>query len=161
MIPGTWYYVYTYLVRIPTFSFWFSVWWDIPTSAFFHSYQIRMYNTCRCTINSTAVSLFVYSLVGGGTHDTYVPPVDAHVWRQLHVSAVARCSDSYCIFFYTSKREESSLGEHAMWIKRTVHEDPSNTTNSRNTGPTLAFGWPSAYTGSTTNITKGVANRQH
>ena len=29
------YYVYTYLVRIPTFSFWFSVWWDIPTSAFF------------------------------------------------------------------------------------------------------------------------------
>ena len=37
-------------------------------------YQIRMYHTCRCTINSTAVSLFVYSLVGGGTHDTYVPP---------------------------------------------------------------------------------------
>ena len=61
-------------------------------------YQIRMYHTCRCTINSTAVSLFVYSLVGGGTHDTYVPPVDAHVWRQLHLSAVARCSDSYCIF---------------------------------------------------------------
>ena len=61
-------------------------------------YQIRMYHTCRCTINSTAVSLFVYSLVGGGTHDTYVPPVDAHVGRQLHVSAVARCSDSYCIF---------------------------------------------------------------
>ena len=22
-----------------------------------------------------------------------------HVWRQLHLSAVARCSDSYCIFF--------------------------------------------------------------
>ena len=37
-------------------------------------YQIRMYHTCRCTINSTAVSLFVYSLVGRGTHDTYVPP---------------------------------------------------------------------------------------
>ena len=37
-------------------------------------YQIRMYHTCRCTINGTAVSLFVYSLVGGGTHDTYVPP---------------------------------------------------------------------------------------
>ena len=92
------YYVYTYLVRIPTFSFWFSVWWDMPTSAFFHSYQIRMYNTRRCTINSTAVSPFVYSLVGGGTHDTYVPPLDARVWRQLHVSAVARCSDSYCIF---------------------------------------------------------------
>ena len=55
-----------------------------------------MYHTCRCTINSTAVPLFVYSLVGGGTHDTYVPPVDAHV--QL-LSAVARWSDSYCIFF--------------------------------------------------------------
>ena len=27
-----------------------------------------MYHTCRCTINSKAVSLFVYSLVGGGTH---------------------------------------------------------------------------------------------
>ena len=26
-----------------------------------------------------AVSLIVYSLVGGGTHDTYVPPVDAPV----------------------------------------------------------------------------------
>ena len=88
-----------HLVRIPTFSSWFSVWWHIPTSAFFHSYQIRMYNTCRCTINSTAVSLFVFSLVGGGTHDTYVPPVDAHVWRQLHVSAVARGSDSYSIWF--------------------------------------------------------------
>ena len=37
-------------------------------------YQIRMYHTCRCTINSTAVSLFVYMLVGGDTHDTYVPP---------------------------------------------------------------------------------------
>ena len=28
-------HVYTFLVRISTFSFWFSVWWDIPTSAFF------------------------------------------------------------------------------------------------------------------------------
>ena len=32
------------------------------------------------------------------TYVRYVPPVDAHVWRQLHLSAVARCSDSYCIF---------------------------------------------------------------
>ena len=72
---------------------------EIYRRLLFHSYQIRMYNTCPCTINSTAVSLFVYSLVGGGTHDTYAPPVDAHVWRQLHVSAVARCSDSYCCIF--------------------------------------------------------------
>ena len=82
------------------------------------------------------------SLVGGGTHDTYVPPmkrlyrrgypmkfhsaadarpnqfrlsstcgaphnhtnvppVDAHVWRQLYRSAVARFSDSYCIFSFS------------------------------------------------------------
>ena len=44
--------------------------------------------------------------MGGGTHDIYVPPVDAHVWRQLHLSAVARCSDSYCIL----------LGYHAEHV---------------------------------------------
>jgi len=44
-----------------------------------------------------------------------------------------------------------------------VHEDPSNTINSRKIGPTLAIGWPRPYTGSTisTNITKGVANGQY
>ena len=47
-------------------------------------YQIRMYHTCRCTINSTAVSLFVYSLVGGGTHDTYVPP-KKQLYRYLFI----------------------------------------------------------------------------
>ena len=41
----------------------------------------------------------IYTYVRGGTHDTYVPPVDAHVWRQLHLSAVARCSDS-CILYH-------------------------------------------------------------
>ena len=42
--------------------------------------------------------------VPGISRQTNVPPVDAHVWRQLHVSAAARCSDSYysCIFFSTS-----------------------------------------------------------
>ena len=30
---------------------------------------------------------------------TNVPPVNAHVWRQLHLSAVDRCSDSCCIFY--------------------------------------------------------------
>ena len=47
-------------------------------------YQIRMYRTCRCTINSTAVSIFVYSLVGGGTHDTYVPP-KKQLYRYLFI----------------------------------------------------------------------------
>ena len=70
----------------------------IYTPIFTH--HMRSWLICTpVNINSTAVSLFVYSLVGGGTHDTYVPPVDAHVWRQLHLSAVAGCSDSYCIFF--------------------------------------------------------------
>ena len=85
MIPGT------YSVLCTRY-----VWYQVRIM-----YQIRMYHTCRCTINSTAVSLFVYSLVGGGTHDTNVPPVDAHVWRQLHLSAVARCSDSYCILIFS------------------------------------------------------------
>ena len=47
-------------------------------------YQIRMYYTCRCTINSTAVSLFVCSLVGGGTHDTYIPP-KKQLYRYLFI----------------------------------------------------------------------------
>ena len=47
-------------------------------------YQIRMYHTGRCTINSTAVSLFVYSLVGGGTHDTFVPP-KKQLYRYLFI----------------------------------------------------------------------------
>ena len=55
MIPGTYYVPSTYDTRYQVRIM----------------YQIRMYHTCRCTINSTAVSLFVYSLVGGGTHDTY------------------------------------------------------------------------------------------
>ena len=50
------------------------------------TYQIRMIpgTTCRCTISSTAVSLFVYSLVGGGTHDTYVPP-KKQLYRYLFI----------------------------------------------------------------------------
>ena len=40
---------------------------------------------------------------------TNVPPVDAHVWRQLHLSAVARCSDSYCIFFVWGIRFVSAI----------------------------------------------------
>ena len=38
--------------------------------------------------------------VPGISRQTNVPPVDAHVWRQLHVSAVARLATAtYCIFF--------------------------------------------------------------
>ena len=69
MIPGTYYVPDTY---VPHFK--------IPGIM----YQIRMYHTCRCTINSTAVSLFVYSLVGGGTHDIYVPP-KKQLYRYLFI----------------------------------------------------------------------------
>ena len=80
-------------------------------------YQIRMYHTCRCTIifvsgwwyawylrsaQETAVSLLRSNclFVNGWWYHTNVPPVDAHVWRHLYLSAVARCSDSYCIFSF-------------------------------------------------------------
>ena len=64
-----------------------------------HGFSLYLYVLC---------TTYVLYLVSAGYPDTYVPgisrqtnvqPVDAHVWRQLHVSAVARCSDSYyCIF---------------------------------------------------------------
>ena len=38
------------------------------------------------------------STYGAPRNHTNVQPVDAHVWRQLHLSAVALFSDSYCIF---------------------------------------------------------------
>ena len=55
MIPGTYYVRDTYDTR-----------YVLCTR------YVRMYHTtCRCTINSTAVSLFVYSLVGGGITRTF------------------------------------------------------------------------------------------
>ena len=50
-----------------------------------------------CTWYQPATHQIRMYLVPGISRQTNVPPVDAHVWRQLHVSAVARCSDSYCI----------------------------------------------------------------
>ena len=79
----------------------------------------------------------------------------------INLQYLLRCVVCIVIYFHTSKREETSLGEHGTWIKRIVHEDLSRIINNRKTGPTLAIGWPTTYTGSTTNITKRVANRQH
>ena len=56
MIPGTYYVPDTYVPHLPLY-----------------------YN-----INSTAVSLLVYSSVGGGTHDTYVPP-KKQLYRYLFI----------------------------------------------------------------------------
>ena len=57
-----------------------------------------MIPTFRPRNSCIAICLFV----SGWWYHTNVPPVDAHVWRQLHLSAVACCSDSYCIFATTS-----------------------------------------------------------
>ena len=75
MIPGTAYICTWYVCQHFLFDFPFD---EIYRRLLFFTLTrfIRMYNTCRCTINSTAASLFV--LVGGGTHGTYVPLVDAH-----------------------------------------------------------------------------------
>ena len=98
------YYVYTYLVYIPTFSFWFSVDEIYRRLLFFtlgrmyHTlcyqvrimYKIRMIPGTYCIAiclfvsgwwyawylhcaQETAVSLFVYSLVGGGITWTFRP----------------------------------------------------------------------------------------
>ena len=53
------------------------------------------------------------------SHQRSARGLNAHVWRQLHLSAVARFSDSYCIFFYflhptharTTRYEEAFLPE--------------------------------------------------
>ena len=115
MYHTLWYQVRRYQVRMCH-----TLWYQVRRYQVRIMYQIRTYHTCRCTINSTAVSLFVYSLVGGGTHDTYVPPVHAHVWRQLHLSAVARCSDSYCIFWSFVMSLTSDQGGSKMQCGRYI-----------------------------------------
>ena len=79
----------------------------------------------------------------------------------VHLQYLLRCAVCIVFYFHTSKRKATSLGEHGMWTKGIVQIDLSSIINSRKTGPTLAIGWPTTYTGSTTNITKRVANRQH
>ena len=58
--------------------------------------QQQMHDQIDCKKESYRLS----STCGGPRNHTNVPPVDAHVRRQLHLSAVARCSDSYCIFYF-------------------------------------------------------------
>ena len=49
-------------------------------------YALDTYDTryVLCTRYVCTVSLFVYSLVGGGTHDTYVPP-KKQLYRYLFI----------------------------------------------------------------------------
>ena len=57
--------------------------------------QQQMHDQINCKKESYRLS----STCGAPRNHTNVPPVDAQVWRQLHLSAVARCSDSYCILY--------------------------------------------------------------
>ena len=54
-----------------------------------------MHDQIKCKKESYRLS----STCGAPRNHTNVPPVDAHVLRQLHLSAVARCSDIYFCFF--------------------------------------------------------------
>ena len=45
----------------------------------------------------------LYSTWGAARNHTNQWPVDAHVWRQLHLSAVARFSDIYRIYIVRHK----------------------------------------------------------
>ena len=104
-VPGT----YTNI-----FKKWFSVWWDIPTSAFFHSRAdvphfmipgIRLlvsgwwYAWYLRSAQETAVSLFVYSLVGGGITRTFRPRThtsdDSYIYQLSLVVATATVSYLY------------------------------------------------------------------
>ena len=60
------YYVYTYLVRIRTFT---KI--DFP---FDEIYRRLLFFTLGQMYHTLLYQVFVYSLVVGGTHDTYVPP---------------------------------------------------------------------------------------
>ena len=83
MIPGTYYVPDTYDTRYVLCT----------------RYLVRMYHTCRCTINSTAVSLFVYSLVGGGITRTFRPWThtsdDSYICQ---LSLVVATATTDCIF---------------------------------------------------------------
>ena len=51
--------------------------------------------SCVFIKSGVFIKIGVFIKSGGAPrNDTHQWPVDAHVWRQLHVSAVARCSDS-------------------------------------------------------------------
>ena len=80
---GWWYAWYRYLSSAQETAVSSRVPYEVPFSS-------------RCTTKSIAKKSPTGSLPPAVP--TNVPPVDAHVWWQLHLSAVARCSDSYCIF---------------------------------------------------------------
>ena len=73
-------------------------------------YQIRTYHTCRCIINSTAVSLFVYSLVGGGITRTFRPWThtfdDSYIYQLSLVVATATVFERSEFLIATSHKKK-------------------------------------------------------
>ena len=89
-------------------------------------YQIRMHHTCRCTINSTAVSLFVYSLVGGGITRTFRPWThtsdDSYIY-QLSLVVATNCI--FKIVTYDATRYVIYLRSEYRRIHCTQHSSTS------------------------------------
>ena len=78
-----------------------------------------MIPTFRPRNSCIAICLFV----SGWWYHTNVPPVDTHIWQQLHLSAVVRCSDSYCIFFIANTIEfQFPYSEKRNWLL--LHNTP-------------------------------------
>ena len=99
-VDDTRYYVHTYLVRTRSFSkndFPFDEIYrrllSFTLGRMYHTlwYQVFVYSFVEYawylrSAQETAVSLYVYWLVGGGTHDTYVPP-KKQLYRYLFIRA--------------------------------------------------------------------------
>ena len=84
VVVCTYYVPYTYVPGISR----------LPRDVYDTRYQVCITYQIRFNLISAG---YPDTYVPGISRQTNVPPVDAHVWLQLHVSAVARCSDSYCI----------------------------------------------------------------
>ena len=104
MIPGTTYIRTWYVHQHFVFDFPFhEIYRRLPfftLGRMYNTYDTRYVLCTRCVwYQVRTVSLFVYSLVGGGITRTFRPWTntsdDSYIYE---VSAVARCSDSYCIF---------------------------------------------------------------
>ena len=86
-----------------------------------------MHDKINCKIESYRLS----STCGAPRNHTNVQPVDAHVWRQLHLSAAARFRDSHCILLSdgmveTVVMQEGSLENTFGTLKDTCSKKEDN-----------------------------------
>ena len=118
--PGTYTNIFFLIFRLMTYT-------DV---CFFHSYQIRMYNTCRCTVNSTAISLFVYSdvsfrvpVISGNKVQRSVPwkfPETFPHFRGVR-NAEGRGVMYFCIFFVPPS--PAAAADHTSTQQTTLYPD--------------------------------------